>query len=61
MIDFDNADKNKSAFKLKGIGPIYYINMDDQPERCKYMESQFRYWEIETMNVFLLMMVGMMT
>ena len=47
MIDFDNADKNKSAFKLKGIGPIYYINMDDQPERCKYMESQFRYWEIE--------------
>ena len=32
MIDFENADRNKSVFKLKGIGPIYYINMDDQPE-----------------------------
>ena len=26
-------DKNKSAFKLKNIGPIYYINLDGQPER----------------------------
>lgn len=47
MIDFETSDKNKSAFKLKGIGPIYYINMDDQPERRQYMESQFKYWEIE--------------
>lgn len=47
MIDFETSDKNKSAFKLKGIGPIYYINMDDQPERRQYMESQFTYWEIE--------------
>jgi hypothetical protein len=47
MIDYDNADKNRSVFKLKGIGPIYYVNMDDQPERREYMESQFRYWEIE--------------
>ena len=47
MIDYDNADKNRSVFKLKGIGPIYYVNMDDQPERREYMESQFKYWEIE--------------
>ena len=47
MIDFENADRNKSVFKLRGIGPIYYINMDDQPERRQYMESQFKYWEIE--------------
>ena len=40
-------DKNKSASKLKNIGPIYYINLDDQPERKEYMESQFKYWEIE--------------
>ena len=40
-------DRNKSAFKLKGIGPIYCINLDDQPERWKYMENQFKYWEIE--------------
>ena len=40
-------DKNKSAYKLKNIGPIYYLNLDDQPERREYMESQFEYWEIK--------------
>ena len=40
-------DKNKSAYKLKNIGPIYYLNLDGQPERKEYMESQFEYWEIE--------------
>ena len=43
----DLMDKNKSAFKLKNIGPIYYINLDDQPERKEYMEELFKYWEIE--------------
>ena len=40
-------DKNKSTFKLKNIGPIYCINLDGQPDRWKYMEDQFKYWEIE--------------
>ena len=40
-------DKNKSAFKLKGIGPIYCINLDGQTDRWEYMENQFKYWEIE--------------
>ena len=40
-------DKNKSVFKLKGIGPIYYLNLDGQPERREYMENQFEYWEVE--------------
>ena len=40
-------DKNKSAYKLKGMGPIYYINLDGQPERQAYMESMFSYWEVE--------------
>ena len=40
-------DRNKAVYKLKGIGPIYYINLDDQPERWNYMEEQFKYWEIE--------------
>ena len=43
----DLMDKNKSAFKLKNIGPIYYINLDGQPERKQYMEELFKYWEIE--------------
>ena len=40
-------DKNKSSYKLKGLPPIYYINLDDKPDRAKYMEDQFKYWEIE--------------
>ena len=29
-------DKNKSAYKLKNIDPIYYINLDGQPEKRIY-------------------------
>ena len=46
-MNLDYTEKNKSAYKLKGIGPIYCINLDDQPERWEYMETQFKYWEIE--------------
>ncbi len=45
MLDY--SEKNKAVHKLKGIGPIYCINLDDQPERWEYMETQFKYWEIE--------------
>ena len=40
-------DKNKSVYKLKNFGPVYYLNLDGQPERKEYMENQFKYWEIE--------------
>ena len=40
-------DKNKSAYKLKGIPPIYYLNLDGQEDRKIYMETQMKYWEIE--------------
>ena len=40
-------DKNKAAFKLKGIPPIYYLNLDEEPERMMYMEAQLKYWEIK--------------
>jgi len=40
------SDKNKAAYKLKNFGPVYYLNLDAQPERKEYMESQFDYWEI---------------
>jgi GR25 family glycosyltransferase involved in LPS biosynthesis len=39
-------DKNKALYKLKNIGPIYYLNLDGQPERKDYMEKQFEYWGI---------------
>jgi|TARA_B100000530_G_scaffold164454_1_gene103450 hypothetical protein len=47
MVTPELMDKNKSAYKLKGIGPIYCINLDGQPERWEYMENQFKHWEIE--------------
>ena len=39
-------DTNKSAYKLDGFGPVYCLNLDEQPERWAYMESQFKYWEV---------------
>lgn len=40
-------EKNKSIYKLKDFGPVYYLNLDGQPERKEYMEDQFKYWGIE--------------
>ena len=40
-------DKNKAAIKLKGLPPLYYINIDGEPERDQYMKAQLKYWEIE--------------
>ena len=47
METLDSMDNNKSVYKLEGIGPIYCINLDGQPERWEFMENQFKYWEIE--------------
>ncbi len=41
------VDKNKSAYKLKDFPKCLWINLDRYPERKKYMEDQFSYWEIE--------------
>ena len=40
-------DKNKALYKLKKLPHIYYLNLDEQPERKEYMEEQFKCWEIE--------------
>lgn len=40
-------DKNKSAYKLKGFGPVYVINLDGQPERWQWMKEQLDYWQVE--------------
>ena len=39
-------DRNKSAYKMKGFGPVYCINLDDHVERWEYMQDQFEYWNI---------------
>lgn len=40
-------DKNKSAYKLKGIPHIYWLNLDADTHRREYMEKQFEYLEIK--------------
>ena len=47
MMNLQTLDKNKSTFKLKNIGPIYYLNLDGQPDRRVFMENQFKYWDVE--------------
>jgi hypothetical protein len=39
-------DKNKAAYKLEGLPHIYYTNLDRSEARRKYMEDQFKYWNI---------------
>ncbi len=46
-MDQSVTDKNKSAYKLKNFGPVYCINLDGQPDRWQFMESQFKFWEID--------------
>ena len=45
MIDY--AEKNKGVDKLRNFGPIYCINLDDQPERWESIETQFKYWQLD--------------
>ena len=40
-------DKNKAAFKLKGIPHVYVINLDDQVSRWAAAESMLSYWQVE--------------
>tara|TARA_Y100000004_G_scaffold55064_1_gene61321 strand:- start:173 stop:964 length:792 start_codon:yes stop_codon:yes gene_type:complete len=40
-------EKNKSAYKLKGLPPIYWLNLDSDEHRRMYMEAQFKYWELD--------------
>jgi GR25 family glycosyltransferase involved in LPS biosynthesis len=40
-------DRNKSLYKLNNFGPVYYINLEDKPDRKLFMEKQFEYWEIK--------------
>ena len=40
-------DKNKAVHKLKGLPPIYCINLDGEPHRWESMENMLKYWEVE--------------
>ena len=38
---------NKAAYKLKGLPPIYCINLDGEPERWKSAENMLKEWEVK--------------
>ena len=40
-------DNNKSVHKLKGLPPVYVINLDGEPHRWKAAEDMLKYWEVE--------------
>ncbi len=46
-----SSDKNKAAHKLKNFGPLYYINLDGQPERDAAMMSMCNYWELNPTRI----------
>jgi len=46
-----SGDKNKAAYKLKNFGPLYYINLDEQPERDTAMQSMCKYWELNPTRI----------
>ena len=46
-----SGDKNKAAYKLKNFGPLYYINLDGQPERDTAMQSMCKYWELDPTRI----------
>ena len=50
---------NKASYKLKGLPPVYVINLDGEPHRWKEAEDMLKYWEVETGTtpVYLHMMV----
>ena len=38
---------NKAAYKLKGLPPVYCINLDGEPNRWDSAENMFKEWEVE--------------
>jgi len=40
-------EKNKALFKLRGLPPIYWLNLENDIHRREYMEDQFKYWQIQ--------------
>ena len=38
---------NKAKFKLKGLPPVYCINLDGEPHRWEAAENMLKEWDIE--------------
>ena len=40
-------ETNKAVHKLKGLPPVYVINLDGEPHRWKAVEDMLKYWEVK--------------
>ena len=40
-------ENNKASYKLKGLPPVYVINLDGEPHRWKEAENMLKYWEVK--------------
>ena len=40
-------ENNKASYKLKGLPPVYIINLDGEPHRWKAAEDMLKYWEVK--------------
>ena len=40
-------ENNKAVHKLKGLPPVYVINLDGEPHRWKAAEDMLKYWEVK--------------
>ena len=40
-------ETNKAVHKLKGLPPVYVINLDGEPHRWKAAEDMLKYWEVK--------------
>ena len=50
-VPLNYQEKNKSAYKLKNFGPLYYINLDGQPERDAEMQAMCDYWNLNPTRI----------
>jgi len=51
IVPLNYQEKNKAEYKLKNFGPLYYINLDDQPERDAEMQTMCKYWGLNPIRV----------
>ena len=44
-------ENNKASYKLKGLPPVYIINLDGEPHRWKAAEDMLKYWEVKDLSL----------
>lgn len=51
VLNINYKENNKAKYKLNGFGPLYYINLDGQPDRDSAMQEMCEYWGINAERI----------